>query len=48
MRLYVAMTLLAACCLLFTPQLVNNYIDWAAVEQYTIYDYKYEFSILHL
>ena len=38
------MTLLAACCLLFTPQPANNYIDWAAIEQYTIYDYQYEYG----
>ena len=36
------MTLLATCCLLFTPQPANNYIDWAAVEKYTLYEHQYE------
>ena len=44
MRLHVAMTLLAACCLLFTQQPANNYINWAAIEQYTLYDYEYEYG----
>ena len=36
--------LLALCCLTFTPQPANNYIDWAAIEQYTLYDYQYEYG----
>lgn len=35
--------LLALCCLTFTPQPVN-YIDWAAVKHYTIYDYEYNYG----
>ena len=36
------MTLLLACCLTFTPQPVNNHIDWAAIENYTLYEHQYE------
>ena len=36
------MTLLLACCLTFTLQPVNNHIDWAAIENYTLYEHQYE------
>lgn len=36
------MITLMMCCTLLFPQSVTSQIDWAAIEEYTLYEYQYE------